>query len=208
MVAKQPSSAECNSSAEAYVANEAGQWDQESLGNIRDQLKALAVSSNATSGEMFGPDHTALNYLYYLFGAATAWGGQSPEEAVYIFGPPDGTDTSGDVAYTITIPADLPLRRDDDGELLGFWSLTVYDAAGFLVPNDLGVYNFNDAGSKAEENGDVIITLAPEAECATLNAANCLPIPGDGWNYIVRLYVPGEEIVDGTYVFPAPVPME
>ena len=30
---------------------------------------------------------------------------------------------------------------------------------------------------------------------------NCLPIM-DGWNYIVRLYQPHKEILDGTWVFP------
>jgi hypothetical protein len=30
---------------------------------------------------------------------------------------------------------------------------------------------------------------------------NCLPIM-DGWNYIVRLYRPRSEILDGTWSFP------
>jgi hypothetical protein len=31
--------------------------------------------------------------------------------------------------------------------------------------------------------------------------ANCLPLT-DGWNYIVRLYQPHPEILDGTWTFP------
>jgi hypothetical protein len=31
---------------------------------------------------------------------------------------------------------------------------------------------------------------------------NCLPI-ADGWNYIVRLYRPRPEILDGSWAFPA-----
>ena len=33
------------------------------------------------------------------------------------------------------------------------------------------------------------------------NEINCLPIM-DGWNYIVRLYQPRKEIIDGTWTFP------
>jgi hypothetical protein len=32
--------------------------------------------------------------------------------------------------------------------------------------------------------------------------ANCLPI-FPGWNYAVRLYLPRQEVIDGTWTFPA-----
>lgn len=31
--------------------------------------------------------------------------------------------------------------------------------------------------------------------------ANCLPIMA-GWNYVIRLYQPGPEILDGRWTFP------
>jgi hypothetical protein len=34
------------------------------------------------------------------------------------------------------------------------------------------------------------------------NRLNCLPIM-DGWNYIVRLYQPRPEILDGSWTFPS-----
>jgi len=36
---------------------------------------------------------------------------------------------------------------------------------------------------------------------------NFLPIM-EGWNYIVRLYQPREEILDGTWTFPGVQPVE
>ena len=36
--------------------------------------------------------------------------------------------------------------------------------------------------------------------------ANRLPIV-DGWNYMVRLYRPGKEILDGTFNFPEAQPL-
>ena len=38
------------------------------------------------------------------------------------------------------------------------------------------------------------------------NAANCLPIV-PGWNYMVRLYRPRAEILDGTWTFPVAQPV-
>jgi hypothetical protein len=35
---------------------------------------------------------------------------------------------------------------------------------------------------------------------------NCLPIT-EGWNYIVRMYQPRAEILEGKYVFPNPEPV-
>ena len=36
--------------------------------------------------------------------------------------------------------------------------------------------------------------------------ANCLPIT-DGWNYLVRLYRPRAEILDGSWTFPEAEPV-
>lgn len=44
----------------------------------------------------------------------------------------------------------------------------------------------------------------PETE-AYCGRANCLPIM-DGWNYTVRLYQPGPEILDGSWAFPEAQP--
>ena len=195
----------CAASAEKYVTYEAGGWDAESLGEVRDLLKKLQALSNATSQVMFAEDHTDLNPLYWMFGAASGWGGLTEEAAVYVFGPPIGFDTSAEAAYTLTIPKDIPLERDGDN-FVGFWSVSMYDAPGFFVENDLDAYSYNSATATPEENGDWVITMAPEAMCE--GVINCLPTPGAGWNYVVRLYVPEDEIIDGEYKLPDPVPLQ
>ena len=43
--------------------------------------------------------------------------------------------------------------------------------------------------------------------CVDPKQSNYLPIM-DGWNYIVRLYQPHQEIVDGKWKFPAPQPVK
>ena len=196
----------CEMSKEEYMA-EVAMWDKDSLATVRDLIKELQKHSNATSGEMFGPNRDEMNYLYYLFGTATGWGGQPPEDAVYIYGPPSDIDTSGDVAYQITIPTnDLPLKRNPTtGEFIGFWSITVYDKDGFMEPNALEVNSINSATAKYD--GDqVTITLAPEATCVA-SPKNCIPIT-PSWNYIVRMYVPERSLIDGSYEAPKLQKME
>jgi hypothetical protein len=36
---------------------------------------------------------------------------------------------------------------------------------------------------------------------------NCIPTT-PGWNYVVRLYQPREEIINGSWTFPDPVPLQ
>jgi len=197
----------CQASKEEYMA-EVAMWDKDSLATVRDLIKELQKHSNATSGEMFGPNRDELNYLYYLFGTATGWGGQPSEDAVYIYGPSDPTvDTSGQVAYQMTIPgAELPLVRDPTtGDFVGFWSITVYDKDGFMEPNALGVNSVNSVTATNDGGPGTTITFAPEAHCVEL-PTNCLPIT-PSWNYIIRLYVPEQALIDGSYEMPKLVKM-
>ena len=39
-------------------------------------------------------------------------------------------------------------------------------------------------------------------------AVECHQVLVEGWNYIVRMYRPGAEILNGTWVFPNPEPVE
>jgi hypothetical protein len=39
------------------------------------------------------------------------------------------------------------------------------------------------------------------------NQINYLPI-SEGWNYAIRMYEPGEEILDGSWTFPKIVPVK
>ncbi|GHP07510.1 hypothetical protein PPROV_000625200 [Pycnococcus provasolii] len=196
----------CQASKEEYMA-EVAMWDKDSLATVRDLIKELQKHSNATSGEMFGPNRDELNYLYYLFGTATGWGGQPSEDAVYIYGPSSDIDTSGKVAYQMTIPgAELPLVRDPTtGDFVGFWSITVYDKDGFMEPNALGVNSVNSVTATNDGGPGTTITFAPEAHCVEL-PTNCLPIT-PSWNYIIRLYVPEQALIDGSYEMPKLVKM-
>jgi hypothetical protein len=83
----------------------------------------------------------------------------------------------------------------------GFWSVSVYNAAGYYQPNKLNAYTLNSITAKKGDDG----TVAVQFGGCNSKVANCLPIV-KGWNYMVRLYRPRAEILDGRWTFPKAKP--
>jgi hypothetical protein len=77
-----------------------------------------------------------------------------------------------------------------------FWSITVYNADGFLEKNAQGRNSFNNFTSKPNADGSHTLHLGGDPK-----AINFLPIT-KGWNYVIRLYQPQKEILNGSWVFP------
>jgi hypothetical protein len=120
----------------------------------------------------------------HLIATAAGWGGLPDREARYVSVDPGGV--SGDYKLTVR---DVPVD--------GFWSISVYNADGFFERNDRDAYSVNNI--TATPNGDGSTTVH-FGGCGD-DRPNCLPIT-DGWNYIVRLYRPRAEILDGSWNFP------
>ena len=81
----------------------------------------------------------------------------------------------------------------------GFWSISVYDDKGYFAPNPENAYSLNNLTAKASDDG----TFAIQFGGCDGKIANCLPtLPG--WNYLVRLYRPKPEILNGAWTFPEP----
>jgi hypothetical protein len=120
----------------------------------------------------------------HLIGSAAAWGGLPDDEAYYLNvnpGLPVGE-------YRLTV-RDVPVD--------GFWSVSVYNADGYFEPNDRDAVSVNNLTAVRDEDGAVTIHLGGDD-----TLANSIPIT-DGWNYLVRLYRPRPEVLDGTWTFPS-----
>ncbi len=126
-----------------------------------------------------------VDLVRHLIGTAAGWGGLPDREARYVSVDPGGV--SGDYKLTVR---DVPVD--------GFWSISVYNADGFFERNDRDAYSVNNI--TATPNGDGSITVH-FGGCRD-DRPNCLPIT-DGWNYIVRLYRPRPEVLDGSWTFPS-----
>lgn len=130
----------------------------------------------------------SVNPVRHFFGTAVGWGGLPDHEAQYpSFNPglPVGK-------YKIDVPTDVPVGA--------FWSISLYNAKGFFEPNKLEAYNINSVTGTLNDDGSMTIHLGGCDD----DRVNCLPIM-DGWNYVVRLYRPGPEILDGSWTFPEAV---
>ena len=84
----------------------------------------------------------------------------------------------------------------------GFWSISVYDAKGYFEPEQpYNAYSLNNITAKKNADGSVAIQFGG----CDGKIPNCLPIM-TGWNYMVRLYRPRAEILNGTWKFPEAKP--
>ncbi len=160
-------------------------WDLDSMAMIRDAGNVLAATAADSSG-FFG-DRSKMSPLDHLMGTASGWGGNPKEAAMYFFMTPEKND--GTTPHSVTAK-DVPVD--------GFWSITMYNKDGFMEANDAEAYSFNNVTSKRNDDDSITINFGGCDD----GRVNCLPIT-EGWNTIVRLYVPGPEILDGSWTFPA-----
>ncbi len=164
---------------------EAPAWDSASLGRIRAALNALAEANGGIdSARMFGKKGD-VDPVQHLIGTAAGWGGNPRETALYVAGTPEQND--GKTAYTLTVK-DVPVD--------GFWSVSVYNKEGFFEQNAKEAYTLNNVTARPNADGSVTIRFGGDE-----GAPNMLPIT-PGWNYLVRLYRPRAEVLDGTWKFP------
>jgi hypothetical protein len=90
----------------------------------------------------------------------------------------------------------------DDGGLppvRAFWSLTLYDAEGFPVPNELDRFAIGDRDD-LRFNADGSLDIHIQHERPDGGTSNWLPAPAGAFNLCARLYYPKPEVIDGTWV--------
>ena len=164
-------------------------WDPVSQKSVRDALIALGGTLPDTRG-MFGAKG-AVDPVRHLIGAATAWGGNPEKDALYLQVTPPRND--GKTVYRLTVK-DVPVD--------GFWSISVYNAAGYFEKNDRNAYSLNNLTAAKNPDGSITIQFGG----CDGSTRNCLPIT-PGWNYWVRLYRPRPEVLAGAWTFPEAQPI-
>lgn len=166
-------------------------WEQESLKKIRAALLTLVEANGGLdSARMFGRK-TEVDPVQHLLGTAAGWGGNPRSAALYAGASPKMND--GKTAYKMVLK-DVPVD--------GFWSVSVYNKDGFFEKNAKNAYTVNNVTAKPNSDGSVTIHFGGDE-----NATNYLPT-APGWNYLLRLYRPRPEILDGTWKFPEAQPLK
>jgi hypothetical protein len=159
-------------------------FDAGSLDTVRAQLLEQAAGGLMAT-RMFGRRED-VDPERHRIGTAAGWGGLPESEATYI-GSPAGLPVG---AYRLTV-RDVPVDA--------FWSISVYNAAGFFEPNSRGAYNVNSVTGTKNADGSMTVHFGGCDD----DRPNCLPI-SEGWTYLVRLYRPRPEVLDGRYTFSTP----
>lgn len=162
-------------------------WDEQTLKETRQQLNSMAAKLTDFT-RAFGR-RGEVDPVEHLIGSAAGWGGNPQRGAMYFNVTPPKND--GTTAYELSMPKNVPVGA--------FWSVSVYNKEGFFAPNDRNAYTFNSVTAKRNSDETVTIQFGGDASDAT----NYLPIT-PGWNYVVRCYMPGWQIIEGNWSPPAP----
>jgi hypothetical protein len=139
-----------------------------------------------------------------------ATGGGRKHMNVHVVSAPDATAAAGGYAQAIevvdakrllfisgqtpeTADCKIPESFEDQARLV--WANL--EAQLWTARTPLRAYSINSVTAKKAEDGSVAVQFGG----CDGKVPNCLPIMED-WNYIVRLYRPRPEVLDGNWKFP------
>ncbi|NKR41602.1 DUF1214 domain-containing protein [Prescottella equi] len=158
------------------------EYDTASLDATRAALLQLAAGLTGFDSMFGSPDQ--VTSVRHLIGTAAGWGGLPSAEATYIGVAPE----AGAENYELTLK-DVPVD--------GFWSVSVYNAAGYFEPNDRNAYSVNSVTGISNDDGSVTVRFGDFPD----GTPNAVPTT-EGWNFLVRLYRPRPAVSDGTWQLP------
>lgn len=142
-------------------------------------------------------------YLDRALVTAIGLGANRPQDAIYPTSEKDAAGKDYDGASNKYV---MHIDKGQFPPVSGFWSLTMYDAAYFFVPNTLNRYNLSSR-NKFVANKDGSVDLYLQADSPGKDKeANWLPAPKGKFIPMLRLYWPKETpptILDGSWVLPA-----
>src|SRR5262249_46459315 len=124
---------------------EAPDWDSASREAVRQELIGRSRQLRVDESRMFGAKGD-VEPLAYLIAAAAGLGGLPPSAAIYQSGAVARND--GKTIHRLTV-SHVPVD--------GFWSITVYNRAGFFEKNDLGAYSTNNLTAVPNTDGSTSI---------------------------------------------------
>ena len=166
------------------------------VGGLAVGLGAVWALTNGGLGEggiRNGPWTTSLDYgtkaTDLLTRATVARGGLlalPAKETVYWLATTDATGA----------PLDGNCRYSLSGTSLDarWWSVTIYDEAGYLVANPANIWSVNGAGVPLDDKGDWHVTIAPDRPA---DGAWLPGIKGQPFDLTLRMYNPGAGVRAG-----------
>ena len=176
---------------------------------IKDSAADLAAvvekvnTDTISSGDMFGTrDFLKDNYLYRYVGAKLGLYGNSKQDALYFGYFVDATHQPLDASKS---SYELHFDKGALPPTKAFWSVTMYDGkTQLLVANPLNRYLLNSTTLEAYtygSDGSLTLTLS-HADPGAPKQSNWLPAPDGPFYAILRVYMPGDAVIDGSWKKP------
>ena len=171
-------------SAKPYMHPEYDQASYEAAYKAVIELSRFAPDAQ----RMFGKKEN-VGEVRHLLGTAMGFGGLPEEEAYYLNIEPNLPVG----AYQLTVK-DVPVDA--------FWSISLYNKEGYFQENEYNAYSVNNITGTPNEDGSFTVHFGGDPK-----SVNYLHIT-DGWNYVVRFYLPRKEILEGEWIFPDVKPVQ
>ncbi|MFA0011700.1 DUF1214 domain-containing protein, partial [Vibrio sp. 10N.261.46.E12] len=172
----------------------------EGMRSIQSFVPKIAASKN---GWLIPTDNMGVYGNHYIQRATIALiglGANHPEDAVYpiAISDADGDKMVAKQNYT------LHFEADEIPPVGAFWSVTMYDAKGFAVDNEIDRYAIGDRNELAYNDDGSLTLYMQHKRPSEDKVSNWLPSPEKGvLGVTMRLYEPDQSILLGEWVPPA-----
>jgi hypothetical protein len=167
------------------------------MGHLKEFGKNINGWMFSTGTGLYGTQ-----YLDRALVTAIGLGANRPQDAIY---PTSEKDAAGNEYSGSSNKYVMHIDKGQFPPVNGFWSLTMYDANYFFVPNALNRYTLSSR-NKFITNADGSVDLYIQADSPGKDKeANWLPAPKAKFIPMLRLYWPKEtppSILDGSWVLP------
>lgn len=174
---------------------------------LKHMYAKLPTLARVVDGWQMNTDTMGVYGNYYVKRAIVAMvglGANQPEDAIYplCIADAEGKPLVGEQRYVLHFPKDrLP-------PVNAFWSVTMYDEAGFQVANQLNRFAIGDRDPLAFNADGSLDILIQHADPGADKRANWLPAPAKGrLGLTMRLYAPKPEAMDGRWNPPSVKPV-
>jgi hypothetical protein len=192
-----------------------GKFDASPLGSegqkaIADGFAAVTARLHSLDGRNGKPGPTGwtggskfvgrygTNYEIRASVARVGLGANPPEDATYLHCHQDdaGQPLEGSGSYRIHF------AKNEIPPVKAFWSVTVYDEQGYFAANSIHRFAIGDRDAlKFNADGSLDIYIQ-HASPGSEKESNWLPAPESAFNLSLRLYWPGDEILEGHWTPP------
>lgn len=175
---------------------------QQIVGGARDAMARIFAAGKKPHGKNIGGwqflpsvGRYGTDYFWRSVVALVGLGANLAEDAIYSRAT---TDAKGE----LLTGANQYLVHFQKGQLPpvgAFWSITMYNASQFFVPNPIDRYAIGDRDTlKFNDDGSLTLYIQNESPGKD-KETNWLPAPKHSFNLLMRLYWPKKEILNGIW---------